>query len=74
MAPGASEKVKTPNVHPDCVNVPRRGEGGFEELCHLVTDEDPDTALCGKDVTGYPWNPPWPRCESCLAIARGRMN
>ena len=31
-----------------------------EEICHIVTDEDPDTALCGKDVTGYPWNPPWP--------------
>jgi hypothetical protein len=74
VAPGASEKVRTPNVHPDCINVPRRGEEGFEELCHLVNDEDPDTALCGKDVTGYPWNPPWPRCEACLAIARGRMN
>ena len=42
---------------------------GFEELCHLVTDADPDTALCGKDVTGYPWNPPWPACEACLAVA-----
>ncbi len=54
--------------------MPRRGEGGFEELCHLVNDEDLDTALCGRDVTGYPWNPPWPRCEACLAIARGAQN
>ena len=56
------------------MNVPRRDAGGFEELCHLVSDEDPDTALCGKDVTGYPWDPPWPRCEACLAVARGEMN
>jgi hypothetical protein len=66
--------VKSPNVHPRCVNVPRIGDEGFEELCHLVSERDPDTALCGQDVTGYPWNPPWPRCEACLAIARGRQN
>ena len=41
----------------------------------VVTLElDPDTALCGKDVAGYPWNPPWPRCEACVAVARGEMN
>ncbi len=72
--PTASAPVKTPNVHPKCRNVVRMNDSGFEELCHLVTDEDPDTALCGKDVTGYPWNPPWPRCEACLAVARGEMN
>ncbi|MBV9424395.1 MAG: hypothetical protein JOZ98_15895 [Solirubrobacterales bacterium] len=66
--------VKVPNVHPHCLNVPRIGDHGFEELCHLVTSEEPDTALCGKDVTGYPWNPPWPPCEACLAVARGDMN
>ena len=66
--------VRAPNVAPGCFNVPRVNDDGFEELCHLVTEEDPDTALCGKDVTGYPWNPPWPRCEACLAIARGEMN
>ena len=49
-------------------------DDGFEELCHIVTEEDPDTALCGKDVTGYPWNPPWPRCEACVAVMRGEMN
>jgi hypothetical protein len=39
-----------------------------EEICHIVTDEDPDTALCGKDVTGWPWNPPWPFCVVCLDL------
>jgi hypothetical protein len=63
-----------PNVHPHCINTPGRNEDGFEELCHLVTEEDPNTALCGQDVTGYPWNPPWPRCEACLAVARGEMS
>ena len=66
--------VRSPNVHPDCRNVPGRDPSGFEELCHLVSEEDPDTALCGKDVSGYPWNPPWPRCEACLAVAGGRQN
>jgi hypothetical protein len=66
--------TRTPNVHPRCVNVPRLNDDGFEELCHIVTDADPDTALCGKDVTGYPWNPPWPRCEACLAVMRDEMN
>jgi hypothetical protein len=56
------------------MNVPRVGDDGFEELCHLVSDEDHDTALCGKDVSGYPWNPPWPLCEACLAVSRGQLN
>ncbi len=66
--------VHTPNVDPHCANVPRRNGDGFEELCHLVGELDPDKALCGRDVAGYPWNPPWPRCEACLAVARGEMN
>lgn len=66
--------ARTPNVHPHCVNLPRVGDEGFEELCHLVAARDPDRALCGKDVTGYPWNPPWPRCEACIAVARGQGN
>jgi hypothetical protein len=72
--PAAAGPAVAPNVHPDCLNTPRMNDGGFEELCHLVTEEDPDTALCGKDVTGYPWDPPWPRCEACLSVARGEMN
>lgn len=59
---------------PQILGVPERSDGDFEELCHLVTEEDPDTSLCGRDVSGYPWNPPWPHCEACLAVARGEMN
>jgi hypothetical protein len=69
-----SAPVFSPNVHPACRDVPRINNAGFEELCHLVTDENPDTARCGKDVTGYPWDPPWPRCQACLAMARGEQN
>ena len=67
-------KPSAPNVHPACKNVPGVSDDGFEELCHLVADSDPDTALCGKDVAGYPWNPPWPLCEACLACSRGELN
>jgi hypothetical protein len=74
MAPGPMTPHRMPNVHPACANVPRMGDEGFEELCHLVSAEDPDTALCGQDVTGYPWNPPWPRCEACVAVERGTMS
>jgi hypothetical protein len=66
--------VRSPNVAPDCMNVPRINDDGFEEICHLVDMADPDTALCGKDVTGYPWNPPWPHCAACEEISRGAMN
>jgi hypothetical protein len=74
MPSAATTPVRTPNVHRDCRNVPRRNQDGFDELCHLVDAEAPDLALCGQDVTGYPWNPPWPRCEACLAVARGQCN
>jgi hypothetical protein len=40
-----------------------------EKICHIVPEDDPDTALCGKDVTGCPWNPPWPFCVVCLDLA-----
>jgi hypothetical protein len=72
--PTRPSPTRPPNVDPACVNVPGRSREGYEELCHLVTEDDPDTALCGRDVTGYPWNPPWPRCEACLAVARGALN
>jgi hypothetical protein len=73
VATGAAP-AKAPNIHPSCLNTPGVSDDGFEELCHLVTDRDPDTALCGKDVTDYPWNPPWPLCEACMAVSRGEMN
>ena len=74
VAPRPSAPTRLPNVHSACLNVPGRSDDGFDELCHLVSAEDPDTALCGQDVTGYPWNPPWPRCEACLAVADGAMS
>jgi hypothetical protein len=74
VPPTAARPAVLPNVHPECRNLPGISDEGFEELCHLVTEQDPDTALCGKDVTGYPWDPPWPRCEACLSVARGEMN
>ena len=40
-----------------------------EKIRHIVPEDDPDTALCGKDVTGWPWNPPWPYCVVCLDLA-----
>ena len=48
------------------------GVGPGEEICHLVDSHDPDIALCGKDVSGYPWNPPWPYCVVCVDLARHR--
>ena len=55
---------------------PRRGAGGhrYEECEHIVTDEDPDTALCGVDQTGVPWNQGFPPCQACVAVAQGRMS
>jgi hypothetical protein len=40
------------------------GEG--EKICHNVEPDDPDRALRGKDVTGYPSKPPWPMCVVCV--------
>jgi hypothetical protein len=70
----SSTPTRTPNIAPDSFSVPRINDDGHEELCHLVADTDPDTALCGKDVTDYPWNPPWPFCQACLAVERGGQN
>jgi hypothetical protein len=49
-------------------------EGAFEECEHIVHDHDPDTALCGVDQTGVPWNQGLPTCQACLAVAQGRMS
>jgi hypothetical protein len=52
------------------------GPGGlsFEECEHIVSDEDPDTALCGIDQTDVPWNQGFPPCQACMAVAQGRMS
>jgi hypothetical protein len=52
------------------------GPGGvsFEECEHLVSDEDPDTALCGVDQTDVPWNQGLPPCQACIAVAQGRLS
>lgn len=42
-----------------------------EQICHIVEPDNPDRALCGKDVTGYPWNPPWPMCVVCVDLYEG---
>jgi len=60
---------------PTSVPTKRRTDGpvdDVEKICHIVTEEDPDTALCGKDVTGWPWNPPWPYCVVCMDLAQSR--
>jgi hypothetical protein len=55
---------------------PQRPSGGtaYEECEHLVSDEDPDTALCGVDQTDVPWNQGFPVCQACMAVAEGRMS
>ena len=53
----------------------RGGEGfRFEECEHIVRHDDPDTALCGVDQTGVPWDQGLPVCQACLAVAQGRMS
>jgi hypothetical protein len=47
---------------------------GFDEIEHLVDDDDPDTALCGVDQTGVPWDMGLPVCHACLAVSEGRMS
>jgi len=61
---------------PRIADEPFYGNDGrdFEQVEHLVTDEDPDTALCGIDQTDVPWNQGWPLCEACRAVADGRLS
>jgi hypothetical protein len=55
---------------------PIRGFDGsrFDEVEHLVRDDDPDTALCGVDQTDVPWNQGLPVCQACAAVADGRLS
>jgi hypothetical protein len=58
------------------VAYPVRGLDGtdFEQVEHIVSDDDPDTALCGLDQTDVPWDQGFPVCEACRAVVDGRMN
>ncbi len=62
----------------DIETKPRQRHGGpssdFEEVEHIVSDEDPDTALCGLDQTGVGWDLGWPVCRACVAVSEGRMS
>ena len=51
-----------------------RSGAAFEECEHIVSDEDPDTALCGIDQTDVPWNQGFPPCQACMAVVEGRMS
>ena len=64
------------NGDPDAEDPADRPIDGFdyEECEHLVDDDDPDTALCGVDQTGVPWNQGFPVCQACVAVAEGRMS
>ncbi len=55
---------------------PLFGNNGFdfEQVEHLVGDDDPDTALCGIDQTDVPWDQGWPICEASRAISNGRLS
>ncbi len=59
---------------PSWIGLDGFGGTSFEEVEHLVSDEDPDTALCGVDQANVPWNQGFPVCEACRAIADGRAN
>ena len=55
---------------------PIRGLDGtdFDQVEHIVQDQDPDTALCGIDQTDVPWNQGLPVCQACAAVAEGRLS
>jgi hypothetical protein len=55
---------------------PMFGNGGraFDEVEHLVPDDNPDVALCGIDQKDVPWDQGWPVCEACRAVAESRLS
>jgi len=61
---------------PRVENDPWFGNAGhdFEQVEHLVPEDDPDTALCGVDQTDVPWDQGWPVCQACRAVADGRLS
>ena len=68
--------VSFPAITPGTRRDRRAGNDGFgfEECEHIVSDDDADTALCGIDQTGVPWDQGFPVCQACLAVAQGRMS
>ena len=73
----ASRPSRTPTrPAPRVEGDPLFGNGGrpFDGIEHLVSDEDPDTALCGVDQTGVPWDQGWPICEACRVAAESRLS
>jgi len=61
---------------PRIENDPWFGNSGhdFEQVEHLVPEDDPDTALCGVDQTDVPWDQGWPICEACRTVADRRLS
>jgi hypothetical protein len=55
---------------------PIRGFDGtsFDEVEHIVRNDDPDIALCGVDQTDVPWHQGLPVCQACAAVAEGRLS
>jgi hypothetical protein len=68
--------LSNPFATPSTKRDPWAGNNGFEfEECeHIVSDDDADTALCGIDQTGVPWDQGFPVCQACVAVAQGRMS
>ena len=68
-------KAHSPNPTRTLLPRPIKGFDGrpFDEVEHLVQDDDPDTALCGVDQTDVPWNQGLPVCQACVAVAEGRL-
>jgi hypothetical protein len=60
------ESILSPKLRPP--------DRALEDSEHLVSDDDPDTALCGVDQTDVPWNQGFPLCQACVAVAEGRMS
>jgi hypothetical protein len=72
--PGTLTPTKTP---PRVKGAPKPGFDGndFEDVEHLVRDDDQDTAYCGVDQTDVPWNQGFQPCFACIEVMKheGRL-
>ena len=70
--------MEAATTNPTRILVPRPIKGldgtSFDQIEHIVRDDDPDTALCGVDQTNVPWDQGLPVCQACAAVADGRMS